>query len=157
MNHELNDDAALRRPNWLELPVFEPPADLWSRIAATQALRTRRRRQWLGAGGMAAAVALAAVLFAPPKAPITPDLVDGQRESRVLEGEWRRVDDGRFSASREMTRLRVIDASLQSAYDRRAERDELVPLWQQRNNALRSLISRSRHATVGDDSNVLRI
>jgi hypothetical protein len=49
------------------------------------------------------------------------------------------------------TELRLIDLELQTAYDRGATANELIPLWKLRNEALRELIdsdgSRMRSVT----------
>jgi hypothetical protein len=136
-------------PVLAELPDFTPDPQLWSRIAAahasTDASATARapRRSYRLAGLAAAAAAIVIVaIIAGPRAPMQPALVDGQRESQTLETEWRSLTPA-TQATRPaagLARLHVIDADLQAAYDRGAEADELQPLWQQRNDALRGLI-----------------
>jgi hypothetical protein len=137
------------------LPEFRPDPALWARIVACQQQRVARRR-WQVAGVLGGAVAatFAVVLLAPGLRHATPD--DGghdtaQEQSRALEREWAglAVD---HAAKAGGAHLRAIDAQLQSAYDRGAGVEELSPLWQQRNRALRGLIDglRSGAADRGD-------
>lgn len=133
-----------------KLPEFAPDPALWPRIAAAHASRLRRRR--IGGAGLAAVAAavFAAVLLLPraPQAPTFDAVAAGERESRLLEDEWLRVaPDARPLPS---ARLRAIDAALQAAYDRGARGDEVAPLWQQRNQALRGLIVRAQDGVPGD-------
>jgi hypothetical protein len=139
----MNDETL--HPVLAELPVFEPDTALWSRIAAAHESAKKpiaRRRPWRLAVGFAAAAALVvAVIATVPRNDVEPALVDGQRESRTLESEWRALTPA--AATRPaagLARLHMIDAALQAAYDRGAEPAELKPLWQQRNDALRGLI-----------------
>jgi hypothetical protein len=44
--------------------------------------------------------------------------------------------------------VHAIDTALQAAYDRGARAEELQPLWQQRNQALRGLILSARSDAV---------
>ena len=137
--------------DFAKLPEFAPDAALWPRIVAAREAQLRRR--WLGGGGLAAlaAAVFAAVLLVPhaPLAPVGVDAVAaGERESRVLEGEWLRVaPDARPLPS---ARLRAIDAALQAAYDRGAPEVEVAPLWQRRNEALRGLIVRAQEGVAAD-------
>ncbi|HEY0230112.1 MAG TPA: hypothetical protein VGC55_02570 [Dokdonella sp.] len=134
-----------RAVDWASLPLHAPSADLWSRIAAAQALReqqARRRRMTAGVGGaMAAAVLGAAVLLLPQRAPSPQAVADDQRESRTLESQWQHLAASTSPSPGGLSRLRLIDATLQAAYDRGAHADELAPLWRQRNEALRGLIA----------------
>jgi len=138
-------------PVLAELPVFAPDADLWSRIAAAHAKRTtaRRPRRWIA---LAAAAAVVAAIVAVPKLtgtkPGEPVALDGQRESQALESEWHALTPVSARPSVDLARLRVIDAALQSAYDRGAGSEELAPLWKQRNEALRGLILTAQADTV---------
>jgi hypothetical protein len=134
-----------------KLPEFVPDRALWPRIVAAREAQLRRR--WLGGGGLAAIAAgvLAAVLLVP-RLPVAPTDVDavaaGERESRMLEVEWLRVaPDARPLPS---ARMRAIDAALQAAYDRGAPEDEISPLWQRRNEALRGLIVRAQAGVAAD-------
>jgi hypothetical protein len=138
-----------------DLPVFAPDAAVWLRLQAAQVARMRVRRRWRGgvaaAGGLAAAAMFAAVLLLPrvqPLPPLQQNLVAGQHESRTLEAEWQRMTESATGSIRPVARLRAIDASLQAAYDRGAADEELAPLWQQRNRALRGLISRTQEGSA---------
>ncbi len=138
------------------LPVFTPDPALWSRIA--QAHRQRRQARQLGFA-IAATVLLglgAAFLLQPAPAPEA-GWVDVQRESQTLEAQWRQLVGNEHPAPIGIARLRSIDGALQAAYDRNAQVDEIVPLWQQRNAALRDLIVRVREAGARDSSLVTRI
>ena len=128
------------------LPEFTPDRALWSRICAAHAARQRRRRGFFGAGGAAIAAAVLAAVLALPRAPSPDARIDavaaGERESRLLEAEWLRVAaDARPLPT---ARLRAIDVALQAAYDRGARAEEVAPLWQQRNQALRGLLVRAQ-------------
>jgi hypothetical protein len=131
-----------------ELPEFQPSADLWPRIAAAHAKTRRAPRpyRWLGAAAAAAAV-VAALIVAVPRAPRDSGLVEGQNESQELEHEWQSLSPAAARPSG-LARLQMIDAALQSAYDRGAQADELKPLWKQRNDALRGLILTAQTDTV---------
>jgi hypothetical protein len=146
----LNEESL--HPVLAELPVFAPDAALWSRIAAEHAKRnaTPRPRRWIG---IAAAVAAAVVaIVAVPRLTGTktgePVALEGQRESQALEREWQSLTPVSARPSVDLARLRVIDAALQSAYDRGAGTEELAPLWKERNEALRGLILTAQADTV---------
>jgi len=131
--------------DWRPLPVFTPAANLWPRIAAAHARnerQKRRRRVLAGAGGAAAAAILgAAVLLLPQRASPPPVVADDQRESQTLESQWQHLAASTSPSPSGLSRLRSIDATLQAAYDRGAQADELASLWRQRNAALRGLIA----------------
>jgi hypothetical protein len=138
-------------PVLAELPEFAPDAGLWSRIVATQAKTSsasarRARPRWPFATAAAAAIAIVAVAVGP-RIDRAPRLSEGQRESETLEREWQALAPTAIHASANVARLHVIDAALQSAYDRGARTDELQPLWKARNDALRGLI-----LTAGSES-----
>lgn len=133
-----------------KLPEFAPDPALWPRIVAAR--EARQRRRLIGGASLAAVAAavFAAVLLVPraPQAPALDAVAAGERESRVLESEWLRLaPDARPLPS---ARLRAIDAALQAAYDRGAPGDELAPLWQRRNQALRGLIVRAQEGVAVD-------
>jgi hypothetical protein len=146
----MNDETL--HPVLAELPVFTPDADLWPRIAATHKnfRAPRRARLWRWAGLAAAAAVAAVAVVTLPRPQSAPLAADGPRESQRLQREWRTLasepDGARPAAS--LARLYMIDAALQAAYDRGARADELAPLWQQRNEALRGLILTARAETV---------
>jgi hypothetical protein len=140
-------------PVLAELPVFAPDPDLWSRIAAEHAKRnaTRRPRRWIFASMAAAAAVLAVIVTVPRLIETKPDqsvALEGQRESQALEREWHALTPASARPSVDLVRLRVIDAALQSAYDRGAATDEIAPLWKERNEALRGLILTAQADTV---------
>lgn len=142
-----------------QLPEFAPDAKLWSRIEAAQHARNRARL-WRNGGFAVAAAMLAAVgvvLLPRPLPNASQDMVAGQYESQGLENEWQQLVGGAHAAVVGTAQLRVIDATLQSAYDRGAKPDELVPLWQERNQALRGLIARFQDMGVHDALAVTRI
>jgi len=141
------------------LPEFAPGAGLWARIEAAESVR-RRRRRWTGAGLAIAAVAVAAVTLTQMRASIplpSSDLLTGQEESQVLESQWQQLAVSGRSVPAGSTQLRAIDAALQSALDRRAGQDEIVPLWHERNRALRGLIDGYRTSGTRDAFAVTRI
>ena len=146
----LNEESL--HPVLAELPVFTPDADLWSRIAAAHTKRsaTPRPRRWIGV--LAAAAAAVAVIVTVPgltgPKPGEPVTLDGPRESQALEREWQALTPASARPSAHLARLRIIDAALQSAYDRGAGSEELAPLWKERNEALRGLILVAQADTV---------
>lgn len=139
-----------------QLPVFEPDPALWSRIAAAH-VRRRRLRQWSFAAAATVLLGVGAAVLVRPLPTAAPQWADAQRESQTLEAEWRRLADGGRPSAVGLTRLRSIDAALQAAYDRGGDAGELLPLWQQRNAALRGLIARFQDANTRDASLVTRI
>jgi hypothetical protein len=143
-----------------QLPEFMPDATLWPRILAAQQRRAARRRwQAIAFGGAIAATICLAVLVGTRVAPEGPSVASGmaiQDESRSLEGEWLRLA-GAQAAAIGTTRLRAIDAELQAAYDRGADVDELGPLWQQRNRALRGLIAGMQDGALKRSTSITQI
>jgi hypothetical protein len=131
------------------LPVFSPDPALWPRIVAARRVAARRQRRRTAVAGlaMAASAALAVWLLPSPVVPPPHGVADGQRESRLLEGEWQRMA---ARAPGGLARLHGIDAALQAAYDKGAGPDELAPLWRQRNRALRGLIAEARAGRDGE-------
>jgi len=151
-------DRPVRRFDPRQLPEFVPDTALWSRIAATQRQRLARRR-WRTAGalGGAIAAALAIVVLVPSlRQPASEDRSTMQDQSRALEDEWTKLA-GTHAPTIGTTHLRAIDAQLQAAYDRGAGMDELSPLWQQRNRALRGLIDGLRNGVVDRDDSITQI
>ncbi|MEP7044480.1 MAG: hypothetical protein ABI843_15550 [Dokdonella sp.] len=152
-----------RTVDFSQLPVFPPSVDLWRRIAAAQALRQRRVRRWrisIGAGGAVAAAIIGVVVLTLPQWMSSPSpyaVADDQRESRTLESQWQHLAAASSPNPGGLSRLRLIDATLQAAYDRGARTDELAPLWRQRNEALRGLIAQFRTPGAHDASAITRI
>ena len=135
------------------LPEFTPDAALWSRIESARRQQLGHRR-WTRAGGSlaAAAVFAAALVVLPRPTPVAPDALAGRlQQSQALEQEWSRLDPQPALAAGMppgSVSLRRIDAALQAAYDRGAGDEELAPLWEARNQALRVLIESRRDAVV---------
>lgn len=146
----LNDETL--HPVLADLPVFAPDAQLWPRIVAAHTRkRTEHPRRRRIAGAVIAAAAAAAVIAAivvAPRGSVDPPALAAQRESQALEREWQSLTPVATRPAAGLARLHVIDAALQSAYDRGAEADEIGPLWKQRNDALRGLILTARVDTV---------
>ena len=142
----LNDETL--HPVLAELPEFSAAADLWPRIVAAHAQQqpVRRRYRWVAVA--AAAAVIAGVVLTLPRTGTESIALEGQRESQALENEWRALAPASARPTADIARLYLIDAALQSAYDRGAEADELQPLWKQRNEALRGLILTARTDTV---------
>jgi hypothetical protein len=142
----LNDETL--HPVLAELPVFTADAELWPRILARHAKKqpARFHYRWIALASAAAVVAGAILML--PRNGTEPTALDGQRESQALENEWRALAPAPSRPTADIARLYMIDAALQSAYDRGAHADELQPLWQQRNEALRGLILTARTDTV---------
>ncbi len=136
-----------------KLPEFEPDASLWTRIEDAHARRRRSRSAvrtgWIGAG-IAAALAVVVLRIGAPEggtSGVEADTTAWQMQSEALEREWLASAraPGHVPAR---ARLLGIDDALQAAYDRGATSDELAPLWQQRNAALRSLIDHDAARTA---------
>jgi len=142
----LNDETL--HPVLAQLPEFSADADLWPRIVAEHAKRqpVQRRYRWIAVA--AAAAVVAGVILTLPRTKTESIALEGQRESQALENEWRALAPAGARPTADIARLYLIDAALQSAYDRGAEADELQPLWKQRNDALRGLILTARTDTV---------
>jgi hypothetical protein len=145
--------SRMRRFDGSRLPEFVPDPALWARIIAQRQQRIARRRwQVAGALGTAMAATIAVALLAPGLRQAAPDDRDtAQQQSRALENEWASLARD-HAASAGATHLRAIDAQLQAAYDRGAGSEELSPLWQRRNRALRGLIDGLRNGAVGGES-----
>ncbi|HZP65018.1 MAG TPA: hypothetical protein VFB32_01800 [Rudaea sp.] len=131
----------------------EPPADLWSRIAAARARRLRARRRWrvAAAGAALSIVAAAVVLF--PTANGSGE-TDWQARAQALEIELHSAPRtaAEFydpAAAETASELALLDGALQAAYDRGAPESEIVPLWKKRSELLTVLLDvRRRDAAV---------
>jgi hypothetical protein len=151
-------EADLPRLHLGPLPVVEPSADLWQRIAATQQLRRRRRLVRFRAGAAAAAVVLGfGAWLAVSMRPGMP-AVDWQARAQALELELRAREarDGigqRFvlSADAQVELVRV-DAALQAAYDDGADGARVEALWKRRSELLAALLH-----SGGDEFTISRI
>jgi hypothetical protein len=144
------------------LPEFRPDPALWGRIVERQQQRVVRRRLEMAVAGVlgtAVAAAFAVVLIAPGVRRATPDeagRVIAQAQSRALEKEWASLASSR-GTNAGAAHLRAIDAQLQAAYDRGAGTEEISPLWQQRNRALRGLIDGLRNGVAERGDGVTQI
>jgi hypothetical protein len=109
------------------LPEAEPPEALWQRIAQARAAAVARRRapRWLAGAGLAAAVALAAVLALP-------------RGGEAPQVEPPVAALARTVAARDGEALRALDDAIALAYAHHASQDELDSLWQTRERLLGS-------------------
>ena len=105
------------------LPEAEPPEALWARIAQAraEARPAPRTNRWLAFAGMAAALALAAVLVTrePPQAPARPAVAA-------------------LAAPQDSEAVRALDDAIGLAYARNAGQEELDALWQVRERLLGS-------------------
>ena len=157
--HEDQHQYSTGRFDWGRLPERTPDTELWPRVLAARQRRLRARHVRRGGFAFAAAAVVVVVMLLlrpPPALPLQQEIVAGQRESQVLESQWRHLSSARHADAICATRLRGIDAALQAAYDHGGANDELVPLWQQRNQALRGLIAQFQD-TNGAESAVTRI
>ncbi|NCT66641.1 MAG: hypothetical protein GXC76_03245 [Rhodanobacteraceae bacterium] len=130
------------------LPEFAPDRGLWPRVLAAHQRQVRWRR-WQRGAGLAAASVVAGLALWTVQPPPQPGSLAFQRESQVLEREWQNLAAQRRAPAAELARVRVIDASLQAAYDRAASVDELAPLWQRRNEVLRGMIAQLQAPEAG--------
>lgn len=117
-------------------------ADLWPRIAAAHLQRLRHRRVRRLAGfGLAAAAVAAVALAVPAWLMKSAPAVDWQARAQALEIQLNAVTARSDNSGVVDTELARIDAALQSAYDRGAAKNELVPLWKQRSDLLGALLT----------------
>ena len=114
-----------------EPAMLPPSADLWQRIATAHVVRKRRRamRRIAGVGG--AAVLVIAMVTVGVVKWREPPAVDWQARAQALEMQ---LNDA--LAQRDLSlsgdseeELERVDLALQAAYDRGANKTELVPLW----------------------------
>lgn len=150
MSDDFFPERGERRSGLHDLPEFAADPALWSRIVEARSQAAARRWRLRAFGAAAAAVVATLALGWPRPGPDVRYSTAPEIESRALENEWRDLAGVDSQASGGFHRLRFIDASLQSAYDRGAAPDELAPLWRQRNEALKNLIWQFRNA--GDRS-----
>ena len=131
-----------------ELPVAEPPADLWPRIASAQRSRSARgrlRRRIMTTSGAAAIVIASGFWVVSYRQHEATVEIDWQARAQALELQLRALD---VSAATPIARLSPeafdelssLDASLQSAYDNSADSGQLKVLWKRRSELLRLLL-----------------
>lgn len=134
-------ELSLKALRLAALPEFDPPPQLWARIEAEHRRRRQRSRTLRWGGGLAAMLALAAVIALAPRpqiAAVTP-LAQLERRSHELEQAYAGYSRTASAMDNE-AELRSVELALQQAYDRGASADELLPLWRQRNDVLSNLI-----------------
>lgn len=126
------------------LPEFDPPPQLWERIEQAHGRRQRQRRVLRWGSALAACLALAAVMALAPQggAPQPDPLVHVEQRSHELEQIYAGLASPSTPLESELE-LHAVELALQQAYDRGAAAAELLPLWQQRNELLSSLIALS--------------
>lgn len=126
-----------------EPSMLPPSADLWQRIATAHVARKRSRamRRIAGAGSavvlVIAMVTVGVIKFREPPA------VDWQARAQALEMQLNEAlaqRDLPMSGDTE-EELERVDLALQAAYDRGANKTELVPLWKQRSELLSLLLA----------------
>ena len=126
----------------------EMPQDLWQRIAHAHAARRRRRIRIRVAGAMVFVLGVAGSFLLLPQAPAG---TDWQARAQALEIELRSfpADIGDPAAREARSGLERVDSALQSAYDRGARANELVPLWKERSELLSTLLAvRQQSASI---------
>ena len=126
-----------------EPAMLPPSADLWQRIATAHVARKRRRAVRRVAGVGSAAVLVVAMITAGVIKLREPPAVDWQARAQALEMQLNEAlaqRDVPLSADTE-EELERVDLALQSAYDRGANKTELVPLWKQRSELLSLLLA----------------
>jgi hypothetical protein len=143
-----------RRMRLDELPVLEPSADLWQKIAGAQQQRRRRahlRRIVLWCGS--SVVVLAALIvgadgwFARTQASVD---VDWQARAQALELQLRALNTGASARAANaiaidaQNELALVDVALQSAYDEGAEQQRVSALWKRRSELLSALVNARR-------------
>ena len=142
-----------------QLPEFTPDAGLWPRVLARQ-LRSRRVQR-VNRGAFAAVALLfacAAIMWLPhPVLSLQQQIVAGQHESSALEDQWQRIARSAPSVTASLTRVHMIDADLQAAYDHGAGLEDIATLWRQRNEVLRGLVARKHGANTHVTASVTRI
>jgi hypothetical protein len=123
--------------------ILPPSADLWPRIAAAHVARKRRRAMRRIVGMGSAAVFLIAVVTANVVKTRETAAVDWQARAQALELQLNDAIAQRNAPPSGDTEeeLERIDLALQSAYDRGANKKELVPLWKQRSELLSVLLA----------------
>jgi len=138
-----------------ELPLAEPSAELWSRIAAAHRQRARRahgRRiaAWCAGCGVVLAALLGGTNGWFGAAPSSAD-VDWQARAQALELQLHALNSApapHFDAvigSDTQNELVLVDAALQAAYDEGAAQEHVNALWKRRSELLDMLVNARRH------------
>lgn len=136
------------------LPVMEPSADLWERIATAHRRRTRRRRVLRSAAAVGAAVlalGLATGLFGrlDDGSNQASAGIDWKGRAQALEMQLHQVRGNGDAEAAGIARdargeLVLVDAALQAAYDDNAPRERLNALWKRRSELLGILLATHR-------------
>ncbi len=126
-----------------EPAMLPPSADLWQRIATAHVARKRRRMVRRVAGVGSAAVLFVAMVTVGVVKLREPTSVDWQARAQALELQLNEalVQRGVQPAGDTEEELERVDFALQAAYDRGANKNELVPLWKQRSELLSLLLA----------------
>lgn len=137
------------------LPVMEPSADLWERIAAAHRQRTRRRRALRSGAAAVGAVVLALAVasgwfgrFDNGGGPAA-EGIDWKGRAQALEMQLHQVRGNGGTEAAGIARdargeLVLVDAALQAAYDDAAPRERLNALWKRRSELLGILLATHR-------------
>src|SRR5579883_1598297 len=141
----------------LKIAEAEPmlPANLWSRIEAAHATRTRRRRlRRLVAGGVLGAALIGVVSLADLRSSLSsPDRgadIDWQARAQALELQLQALEHNRagaaaarvsYDATPAASELAEVDRLLQAAYEHGKYTNQLDPLWKRRSELLDALIA----------------
>lgn len=144
-NELINPELRLRdiADSSIETAMLPPSADLWSRIATAHQARRRRRTMQRTIGAGAAAAVLVATIAIGVRWTHEPAAVDWQSRAQALELQLNAAVAQRNApvSSDMQEELERVDLALQSAYDRGANKTELVPLWKQRSELLSVLLA----------------
>ena len=126
-----------------EPAMLPPSADLWQRIATAHVARKRRRTVRRVAGVGSAAMLFVAMVTVGVVKLREPTSVDWQARAQALELQLNEalVQRGVQPAGDTEEELERVDFALQAAYDRGANKNELVPLWKQRSELLSLLLA----------------
>jgi len=143
-----------RRMRLDELPMLEPSAELWQKIAGAQQRRMRRARLrrmvlWCGSSFvvLAALIVGADGWFGRTQSSLD---VDWQARAQALELQLRALDAGASARAGTPTavdaqnELALVDVALQSAYDEGAEQQRVRALWKRRSELLSALVNARR-------------
>jgi len=141
-----------RRMRLDELPMLEPSAELWQKIAGAQQRRMRRARLrrmvlWCGSSFvvLAALIVGADGWFGRTQSSLD---VDWQARAQALELQLRALDAGASAragtAVDAQNELALVDVALQSAYDEGAEQQRVRALWKRRSELLSALVNARR-------------
>jgi hypothetical protein len=129
-----------------ELPIAEPSADLWPRIAdayraGMRRARMRRLAVLCGTGVAVIGVLVGATTWRTRPAPVAD--VDWQARAQALELRLHTLETTQHRASLPadaLSELARVDGALQAAYDDGAERMRLNALWKRRSELLSTLL-----------------